>query len=114
MTAEDLTNNIYCKILEACVIESPTPRHRIAEHASIGENHLYIEQLESFGLIQSGAGHGYYKIITSQGMSAFLQLQSQKQASNHASRAIRLATLSIWIAISALIVNIIMMIFNFS
>ena len=110
---DKLISDVFYKILECCFRELQVSRSDLAKYVNISENNTHLSILETAGLIQSQAYAGKIFSITGQGASVFLQLKAQHSSSIQSSKAIRIATRSVWVAIAALIVNIIMMIFNF-
>lgn len=102
--AEQLTYDIYYKILELCISDNPTTRADIAVALNISENSIYIKHLLDTSLIMPFMGDTFQ--ITAQGLSTFLSIQAQKRADKQAKTATYIALASLIVAVIAIGLNL--------
>jgi hypothetical protein len=106
--AQKVVYEVHYKILECCVTAFPVSKSDIAKHLKISEDSNYTKQLLNSKLIEYSGGNTNFFQLTSDGMSAFLSIRSQKQSSKQARIAIYIAVISMVIAVATLLATIYM------
>lgn len=94
-------------ILKECVENPTTNTAMISIKLNISESDSAFNQLEALNFITINRTGGNMIELSPQGFSTYLSINSQKQSSEQAIKAINFAKWALWISIASFVVSVI-------